>query len=359
MPRDVAQLFRVGAMTDEDLIKHIAALLDERLPHKLDELLWQLGRRTVGVNPNTVYFNQRFRTYELALLNIKQLGYELGRQLAREKLSKAVDRPSTTSLASKLCTQADMESDWLAFWCREIKAVPFYHRKLWELCYIAQAVYASGKLAPGKLGLAFGCGQEPLPALFAKYGCSILATDLAPSDVASKSWIATSQHATSVDKLRRRDICPDPTALARINYRFVNMNVIPDDLAGLFDFCWSACALEHIGSIDKGLAFIENSLFTLKPGGVAVHTTEFNLDDSETIDQWATVLFQRRHFEALAAKLTVNGHKVAPLDFSGGNDVLDGFVDVPPWLPRADAHLKLSVDGFPCTSIGLIVTKAA
>jgi hypothetical protein len=68
---------------------------------------------------------------------------------------------------------------------------------------------------------------------------------------------------------------------------------------------------------------------------------------------------QRRHFEALAPKLAAEGHELAPFDFSPGDGVLDGFVDIPPWLPRADAHLKLAVDGFPCTSIGMIITKAA
>jgi hypothetical protein len=40
---------------------------------------------------------------------------------------------------------------------------------------------------------------------------------------------------------------------------------------------------------------------------------------------------------------------------------LDGFVDIPPWSNEAvrsldpGAHLKLCVDGFPCTSVGMII----
>ena len=41
--------------------------------------------------------------------------------------------------------------------------------------------------------------------------------------------------------------------------------------------------IDRIGSIELGLQFIENSMATLRPGGVAVHTTEFNLEDGETI----------------------------------------------------------------------------
>jgi SAM-dependent methyltransferase len=141
------------------------------------------------------------------------------------------------------------------------------------------------------------------------------------------------------------------------------MNDIPRDMDGKYDFCWSVCSLEHVGSIAKGLAFIVNSLRTLKPGGVAVHTTEFNLENGPTVDNWGTVLFQRGHIEELVRYLTSQGHRVAPLDLSTGDGILDGFVDVPPWpwdntAIRARAHLKLCLDGFPCTSIGIIIRKA-
>ena len=75
------------------------------------------------------------------------------------------------------------------------------------------------------------------------------------------------------------------------------------------------------------------------------------------------MLFQRAHFEELVRYLTSQGHKVAPFDFSTGDGILDGFVDVPPWpwdnaAVRAGAHLRLCLDGFPCTSVGIIIRKA-
>jgi hypothetical protein len=156
---------------------------------------------------------------------------------------------------------------------------------------------------------------------------------------------------------------------ARVSLRHVDMNAIPADLAG-YDFCWSICAMEHLGSIAKGLAFVRNSLDAIRPGGLSVHTTEFNFsNDLETVDNWGTVLFQRAHFEEIAAQLTAEGHYVAPLDFDVGNLPLDKFIDIPPYQhdwPDAlhaswhtDApHLKLSIDGFPATCFGLIVIKA-
>ena len=146
------------------------------------------------------------------------------------------------------------------------------------------------------------------------------------------------------------------------------MNDIPADLTG-YDFCWSLCALEHLGSIDCGLAFIENSLKTLRPGGTAVHSMEFNIDpNGPTIDNWPTVFFQRKHMEALAERLGAAGHRVAALDFHLGDKPLDHFIDVPPWGNYAKGHLsdwlgqpchlKVAADGFVVSCFGVIVTKS-
>jgi len=351
-------------MNSGDLTRRIEALERRLSPQGINDVLRALAERLVGDKPHSSYLNERFRDYEWAILNVKRLGKELGLRLARERLDKPARRPPPADLASKLCTQADIESDWSLFWCRELKWAPIYHRKMWEYTYVAEALYGAGKLGPGFRGLGFGCGEEPLPSLFVKYGASILATDLAPTHAAARGWSATRQHASGISKIRRPDVCPDESALARIELRFADMNEIPRDLDEQFDFCWSVCALEHLGSIAKGLDFVENSLRTLKPGGLAVHTTEFNLAGGPTLDNWGTVLYQRAHLEELARRLTAQRHKVAPFDFGTGDGILDGFVDLPPWSPppacfeQQKAHLRLCVDGFPCTSAGIIIRKA-
>jgi len=345
----------------EEMIKKTIQPSTDQMTESVDQSLRSLARKVVGEQPQMSYFNERLRAYEFALLNIKQLGYEFGRQLGAVNFRRDVKSPPDTVLKSSLCTQTDVESEWFAFWCGEIKSAPIYHRKLWELCYISQAIWTHGKFSSGSRGLGFGCGEEPLPSVFAKYGVHVLATDLDQARPEAKGWRETGQHSDSAESLRNRNICSDERLLANIAFRPVDMNDIPQDLDGQFDFCWSSCALEHVGSIEKGLKFIENSLRTLKPGGVAVHTTEFNLGDGETIDNWGTVLFQKKHFVDFAAHLESRGFQVSPLDFNSGNKVLDGFVDIPPWgheavkLSDPSVHLKLSVDGFVCTSIGLIV----
>jgi SAM-dependent methyltransferase len=340
-------------------LAELAALRQELTPEAVDAALRALGQKLRGNQPQYSYFNLRLRDYETALLNIKNIGYELGRALAERELRKLSSEPSATRLIPKLCTQTDFESDWFPYWCQEIRTVPFYHRKIWEFCYICQVLFAEGMLVPGRNGLGFGCGEEPLPSLFAKYGVEVLATDLDPSRHESEIWRLTGQHSAAVEQLRRHDICPDEQLLANIAFRPRDMNALPRELDGQFDFCWSACAFEHLGSVANGLEFVENSLCTLKPGGIAVHTTEFTFEDGEALDNWPTVLYQKRHLVELVDRLRSKGYRIDDFNFDRGDGMIDHLVDLPPWsdplLTPAYAHLKLSVDGFTCTSAAIII----
>jgi hypothetical protein len=140
------------------------------------------------------------------------------------------------------------------------------------------------------------------------------------------------------------------------------MAAIAPDLRG-FDFLWSGCALEHLGTLEGGLDFVLRAMACLRPGGVAVHTTEFNLaEHGPTVERGPTVLYQRRHIEALGQRLAARGHRLLPVDFSPGEGVLDRFVDLPPFArpdgmpPVPDVpHLKKSAREHVATSIGLIV----
>jgi hypothetical protein len=67
---------------------------------------------------------------------------------------------------------------------------------------------------------------------------------------------------------------------------------------GAYDFLWSSCALEHLGSLDAGLDFVVNAMDLLKPGGTAIHTTEFNLSsDDETLTSGPCVIYRRRDID--------------------------------------------------------------
>lgn len=295
------------------------------------------------------------------------MGYSLARQLAAALPPCETSGPVRVGLASKLSTQSDMESAWARHWCAELKIPLVYHRKLWEFAYVLQAIHESGSMRVGARGLGFGCGVEAISSYLASKGVSILATDLPAKHAAAKGWAATGQHITGLDKAFHLHLVDRALFDHLVRFREVDMNKVPEDLRD-YDFCWSICALEHLGSIERGLQFIERSMGTLRPGGIAVHTTEFNLrQDGPTIDNKWTVLFQRPHIEALAERLQAQGHKVAPLDFHPGDGAMDRFVDLPPWSHRMPPdlgallgpqyHLKLAIGGHIATCFGIVIRK--
>jgi hypothetical protein len=259
-------------------------------------------------------------------------------------------------LKSNLCRQDQLESQALRRWCPPLHEPFKLPRKLWEYCYIAQALDERGFLKPGTRGLGFGVGKEPLTALFAQRGCRIVATDLDIERAQAAGWVQTNQHAEALGALNDRGICPADDFRARVEFRNVDMNEIPADLQG-FDFTWSSCCFEHLGSIANGLRFIERQMECLRPGGVAVHTTEFNVSSNEeTIDDNGfIVLFRRRDIEELARRLEARGHRIK-LDLTPGRRIADGYVDLPPY-DKGPYHLKLQWDRFVTTSIGLIITR--
>lgn len=258
-------------------------------------------------------------------------------------------------LEAEMCRQDSFSQPYFSYWTSQLGEVLRYHRKLWEFVFICQALAERGLLRDGARGLGFGVGREPLTALFASRGVDVVATDLAFVGAVDLGWTSTNQHAEGLEALRKPWLCPDAVFDAKVQFEECDMNAVPQHLQG-FDFCWSACALEHLGSIEKGLAFIERSVETLAPGGWAIHTTEFNVSsNAQTVDHMETVLFRRVDLEALADRLTKQGHRVTPINWNPGHLPLDRYVDVAPY--KEQPHLKIALSGFAATSIGFIVQR--
>ena len=206
-----------------------------------------------------------------------------------------------------------------------------------------------------KKGLVFAVGTEPGPSIFAKYGCDVLATDIFPAKGVELGWTDANQLCFGIESLNTRGLCDDKTLKEHVSYRPVDMSDIPGDLIG-FDFNWSSCSFEHLGSIEKGLRFLKNQLNTLRPGGWAVHTTEYNISsDDKTVDKGNTVVFRKRDIDKIVSELRNMGHYVEVLDYSLGGEPEDFQVDFIPHQQKV--HLKLQLDRFVVTSIGLIIRK--
>jgi hypothetical protein len=210
-------------------------------------------------------------------------------------------------------------------------------------------------LSNGKSGLGFAVGREPLVAYFASLGAKILASDLDVDRAATAGWVGSNEHAASLEMLNERNICPPDVFAQSVRFQEVDMNNFSREQLGEFDFVWSSCAFEHLGSLENGLKYVENAMHCVKSGGLAVHTTEFNVGSNElTHEEGGTVIYRRRDIDELVLRLRNAGHQVK-VNYNFGDQPADYNVDVPPYTH--DVHLKLHLMGHTTTSIGLVIRK--
>ncbi len=268
-------------------------------------------------------------------------------------LASAVDLPF---MAYSTCSAADCQSEAFAGLCREMAHTPMYHRKLWEFAFIIHHLRRLEAVGPGKRGLVFGVGTEPLPSIFAMQGARIMATD-APEEIGvNTGWNITNEYASKAEDIRNPAIIDQERFSQLVSYATCDMNNIGEDFTD-FDFCWSSCCFEHLGSLEAGIEFVVNSVEkTLRVGGIACHTTEFNLSsDEETVRDGQTVIYRKQDMERLIARLRDRGHRVDDLRIAPDSHPLDFFVDVPPYAQKA--HLKLNLMGYVSTSVGLVIRR--
>ncbi len=221
--------------------------------------------------------------------------------------------------------------------------------------FLIHQAETAGVVGPGKRGLVFGVGQEPLPAVFAQKGCIITATD-APTDIAqSTGWSNSDQFAEALATLPAGTM--DRAEFERsVEWRECEMNNIDPDFKD-YDFCWSSCCLEHLGTLKAGMDFSKNSVVnTLKVGGVAIHTTEFNVSsNTNTVESGHTVIYRRQDLEQLIDDVRAMGHQMSDLKVAPDSLVIDNYVDTPPFSQFP--HLKLMLEGYVSTSVGLVIRR--
>lgn len=259
-------------------------------------------------------------------------------------------------LTSCLCTEQRLRSPEFQNWGALLdESRGHIHRKVWEFCFICEALEERGLLTSAKQGLGFAVGEEPLSSLFASRGVDIVATDLATEEAKKNGWVDSGEHASGMAILNKRNLCDPEVLNEHVRFQFCDMNNIPDAFDQKFDFVWSACAFEHLGSIKLGQEFVYNSIKCLKPGGVAVHTTEYNISSkTETLDNEGTVIYRQCDIQEIIDTLLRQGHSVE-MDWDEGNGAADQFIDVAPYAHNP--HLKLQIGKYVTTSVGLIITK--
>ena len=266
-------------------------------------------------------------------------------------------------LKSTVCRYEHFLTPWYARWAERLELNPVVaagnndcYRKFWEWTVIVHALEERGMLAPGKKGIGFAVGREPLSSLFAARGVEVLATDLDADD--SGLWIAGNQHASGLAALHHESICDTDSFNSLVHFQPADMRDITTLPSETYDFAWSSCAMEHLGTLDDGLDFVRKAMRLLKPGGVAVHTTEFNCSsNSDTITEGWNVIYRRQDIEGLDYSLRPMRCGVEAFDSDVGTHPFDLDYDEAPFLTRGKPHIKLMLDGYVSTSALLIVRK--
>jgi SAM-dependent methyltransferase len=236
-----------------------------------------------------------------------------------------------------------------------VPPLPFKHRKMWEFALILAIVDRCGLYRAGARGIGFGVGSEPLAAAFARGGVDVVATDQ-PADQ-GRAWDRTGQLMHGLANLSYPHIVDDEELARRVTVRPVDMNELPADL-GQFDFTWSSCVIEHLGSPALGLEFVRKSASLLRPGGVGIHTTEMELVPRETtMDYGHCAVYRPDDLLGLEQQLLADGFDVdfnlhVPMDSPE-----DRFISpANPKIPDP-SHLKLAIGDSISTSFGIVVRR--
>ena len=267
-------------------------------------------------------------------------------------------------LTSHVCRQEDFYSDWYSRWAYIHDRRFLRHRRNFEISGIAQALAERDCLGPGKRVLGFSVGQDPFTACFAALGCDVLATDLAPELAAPDGWVRHQHHCAALEQVYNPGLCDPAVLRERVQFQHLDVRKDLSHLTG-FDAAFSCSSLEHLDDFAAGLDFVERAMACLKPGGVFVATTEYNVSSNDatvfhgravTGGGWPYVVYRRRDLEGLAARLTAAGHTVAPLDFDPGDGEWDRTAH-PEGRHPYDGLVKHFYDGFVQTSFLLIVTR--
>lgn len=242
---------------------------------------------------------------------------------------------------------------------RAIAEENLFHRKHWEWVFIHVTADRHGLLEPGRSALGFGVGTEPLVSAFAARGVGVVATDQ-PAESAG-AWASSNQHASERTALWRERVCDRSVFEQLVSFRAVDMTDLPDDL-GVHDLVWSSCCFEHLGSPQAGIEFVRRSMQFVRPGGIAVHTTEFDpsrfrpLKESGSVaDGHYVVFYRRREISELILRLREDGFEVEMDWRVSRRHPMERKVDRPPYTH--DPHLRVEMAGRVVTSIGLVVRR--
>ena len=180
---------------------------------------------------------------------------------------------------SKICDAADwFDPDVKLIIENELKETARFHRKQWEFAMIFLTIQKLGLLNQEKIGLSLGGGNERVLYSIAKHIQKLFVTDLYDD---STSWdcARTNDPDEFIKASKPFPLDDNKIQALKMDMRFLDF----DDNS--FDFCYSSCAIEHIGEHKDFLQHFNEVNRVLKEGGIYVLTTELQFGDRTICDE--------------------------------------------------------------------------
>jgi SAM-dependent methyltransferase len=243
---------------------------------------------------------------------------------------------------------------------QKLSSEGFIHRKDWEWALGIIAMRRFGKLNEKSTAIGVGSGTEPVPFYLANKVKYVYATDLYGQN---DGW----------KRAAPSDFPENPKKYAPFPYKEDALTVLRMDGTKLefpsesFDIAFSFSSIEHFDSGGKNnhsgaLRSLKEIERVLKPGGLAVITTEYIINDKEHPE-----FFNRRTIYSDLIDKLERLKLVEPLDLRITSKTLDTVIDYSSigvsWnninndYKRTHPHIVLRIKNILFTSIMLVFQK--
>ena len=244
----------------------------------------------------------------------------------------------------------------------ELEEEPRFHRKQWEFAQIFRALGALGVLKATARGLSMGSGEERLLYAVARHVGHLTVTDMYDT---SSDW---DDARTDTPDRSLKAAAPFRIDPSRLTARKMDMRALEFEDAS-FDFCYSSCAIEHIGQDEDFRAHLREVRRVLKDGGVYVLTTEFHYGE-DVIAVPRNYYFTSGYLHDLVRSAsfatggdvdgTVRPHPLnRPLPANLCDLCADPADRVTERLLQSAPHVQLLTGGLPFSSVSLVLTRRA
>jgi SAM-dependent methyltransferase len=233
-----------------------------------------------------------------------------------------ITNPNDQSKLNRLCYVEDWENSEIKEALAELQKLSsegFIHRKDWEWALGIIAMRRFGKLNEKSTAIGVGSGTEPVPFYLANKVKHVYATDLYGQN---DGW----------KRAAPSDFPENPKKYAPFLYKEDALTVLRMDGTKLefpsesFDIAFSFSSIEHFGggknNHSGALRSLKEMERVLKPGGLAVITTEYIINDKEHPE-----FFNRRTIYSDLIDKLERLKLVEPLDLRITTKTLDTVID--------------------------------